>query len=145
MTATRTRFEISYDTEADVLGIWFPGTSDTARTSEVAAGIHVDLTPDGRVASIEILDASSRYPAASLRNLPAPVDWMSLAEAAAESGITPDALRRQVLNGRLAARKRGRDWVVSPAALWTYLESRAPSGRPPASAKGRRVRRGTRA
>ena len=97
------------------------------------------------LASVEILDASSRYPAASLRNLPAPMDWMSLAEAAAESGITPDALRRQVLNGRLAARKRGRDWVVSPAALWTYLESRAPSGRPPASSKGRRVRRGTRA
>jgi len=140
----RAQFEMTYDAEADVLGIWLPGPSRDARTQELAPGVHADLTPDGRLTSVEVLDASSRYPAESLRALQGPMDWMTLAEAAAESGLKPATLRRQVLNGRLAARKRGRDWSVSPAALWTYLENRAPSGRPPASRKGLHVRRRTR-
>lgn len=139
----RARFEITYDAEADVLGIWLPGASDDARTRELAPGVHVDLTPDGRLTAVEVLDASARYAVQSLRRLESPGDWMTLVEAARESGLTPDTLRRQVLNGRLAARKRGRDWVVSHHALWTYLENRAPSGRPPASPKGRQVRRRT--
>lgn len=141
----RARFEITYDAEADVLGIWLPGPSHDARTRELAPGVHADVTPDGRLTSVEVLHASSRYPAAGLRSLTSPADWMTLAEAAAESGLTPDTLRRQIQNGRLAARKRGRDWLVARPALWTYLESRAPSGRPPASRKGRQVRKGTRA
>ena len=141
----RARFEITYDAEADALGIWLPGASNDARTRELAPGVHADLTPDGRLTAVEVLDASSRYPVGSLRTLESPVDWMTLVEAASESGLTPDTLRHQVLNGRLAARKRGRDWLVSRAALWTYLENRAPSGRRPASRKGRQVRRRTRA
>lgn len=140
----RMRFEITYDADADVLGIWLPGESRDARTHELVPGVHADLTPDGRLMSVEVLDASSRYPVESLRALKGPVDWMTLAEAAGESGLTPATLRRQVLNGRLAARKHGRDWLVAPAALWTYLENRAPSGRPPTSRKGRQVRRRTR-
>ncbi len=144
MTA-RARLEMTYDAEADVLGIWLPGPSRNSRTREIAPGIHVDLTPDGRLTSLEVLEASSRYPVESLRTLESPVEWMTLVEAASQSGLRPDTLRRQVLNGRLAARKRGRDWLVSRAALWTYLENRAPSGRPPASRKGRQVRRRPRA
>lgn len=134
---------MTYDAGADVLGIWFPGPSNQAQTRELAPGIHVDLTPDGRITSIEILDASKRYPRSSLRALDRPVDWMTLAEAARESGLTADTLRRQVLQGRLAAQKRGRDWMVPRHELWNYLETRAPSGRPPASRKGREVRRRT--
>lgn len=135
------RFEFTYDAESDTLGIWLPGQSSDAQTRVLAPGVHADLTADGRLTSLEILDASSRYPAASLRKLESPIDWMTLLEAAGESGLTPDTLRRQIANGRLAARKRGRDWLVSRAALWTYLENRAPSGRPPASRKGEQVRR----
>ncbi|MBI4421928.1 MAG: DUF2283 domain-containing protein [Gemmatimonadetes bacterium] len=138
------RFEMTYDAEADVLGIWLPGASDDARTHELTPGIQVDLTPDGRLTAVEVLNASSRYPVRSLRALESPVDWMTLTEAAGESGLAPDTLRRQALDGRLAARKRGRDWLVSRAALWTYLENRAPSGRPPSSPKGRNLRRRTR-
>lgn len=140
----RAQFEFTYDSEADVLGIWLPGPATDARTHALARGLHVDITPDGRLTSVEVLDASSRYPLERLRTLESPADWMTLVEAAEESGLTPDTLRRQALNGRLTARKRGRDWLISRAALWNYLESRAPSGRPPASHKGRRVRRRTR-
>ena len=141
--AARAQFEMTYDAEADVLGIWLPGPTREARTHELAVGVHADLTPDGRLTAVEVLDASSRYPIDALRALEGPADWMTLTEAAGESGLNPATLRRQVLNGRLAARKQGRDWLVSAAALWTYLESRAPSGRPPASPKGRHVRRHT--
>ena len=139
------RFAITYDAQADVLGIWFPGRDHDARTREIAPGIHVDLTRDGRVTAVEVLDASARYPLPSLRALESPVDWMTLAEAAREAGLQADTLRRQAANGRLEARKRGRDWLVSRAALWTYLDSRAPSGRAPASRRGQKLRRQTRA
>jgi excisionase family DNA binding protein len=135
------RFEITYDAQADVLGIWFPGSERGARTREVAPGIHVDVTADGRVTAVEILDASTRYPMTSLRALESPADWLTLSEAAAEAGLKADTLRRQVANGRLGAHKRGRDWLVSRAALWTYLDGRAPAGRRPASRHGRKLRR----
>jgi Protein of unknown function (DUF2283) len=144
MGGAKTRFDMTYDADADVLGIWLPGLAGDARTREIAPGVHADVTPDGRLVALQVLDASERYPAESLRRLGAPEDWLTLAEASAESGITPDALRRQALNGRLTARKRGRDWIVSASALWNYLESRAPSGRPPSSARGRRLRRSAR-
>lgn len=134
------KIEVTYDAEADVLGVWLPGDSHDARSREVAPGVHADVTPDGRLVAIQVLDASTRYPVPSLRRLPTPDDWLTLTEAAAESGITADALRRQAQSGRLAARKRGRDWQVSATALWNYLESRAASGRPPSSPKGRRLR-----
>lgn len=136
----RTRFEMTYDAEGDVLGVWLPAAGGDARTIEVAPGVHADLSPEGRLVSVEVLDASTQYAAGSLRSLPSPDEWLTLAEAGALSRITPDALRRQVLNGRLSARKRGRDWSVSATALWNYLESRAPSGRPPSSPKGRQLR-----
>ena len=135
------RFKMTYDPGADVLGLWLPGSSRGALTHEIAPGIHADVTPDGRLTSVEVLDASARYPVDTLRSLCSPEDWMTLSEAARESGLKPATLRRQVLNGRLEARKHGRDWWVSAAALWTYLDNRAPSGRPPTTRKGRQVRR----
>jgi excisionase family DNA binding protein len=135
------RFELTYDPQADVLGIWFPGPDQDVRTREIAPGVHVDLTPEGRVTAIQILDARARYPLPSLRALDGPVDWITLVEAAREAGLKPDTLRRQVANGRLEARKRGRDWLVSRSALWTYLDGRAPSGRAPASRRGQTLRR----
>ena len=71
MTSTQ-RFEITYDAQADALGIWFPGPDRGARTREIASGIHLDLTPDGRVTAVQILDASARYPLAALRELASP-------------------------------------------------------------------------
>ena len=49
---------------------------------------------------------------------------MSLKEAAAYAGVTPVALRAAALSGTLKARKVGRDWIVTQAAVDAYLESR---------------------
>jgi excisionase family DNA binding protein len=53
-----------------------------------------------------------------------PEEILTLKEAAEDSGLSPATLRVQIHNGRLVAVKRGRDWLVSPAALQAYLESR---------------------
>ena len=50
---------ITYDREVDALYIRFIET--TVTTQHVAEGIAVDYTTDGRVAGIEILDASKHF------------------------------------------------------------------------------------
>lgn len=45
---------------------------------------------------------------------------MTLTEAAAILGVTPDTLRQQIANGKLTARKIGRDWHVTPREVERY-------------------------
>lgn len=47
-------------------------------------------------------------------------DWATLREAAEYLGVTPDTLRQQIANGKLAAEKVGRDWHVSCAEIERY-------------------------
>ena len=45
---------------------------------------------------------------------------MTLKEAAELLGVSPDTLRVQVRNGKLKAKKIGRDWQVSPQEVARY-------------------------
>jgi excisionase family DNA binding protein len=45
---------------------------------------------------------------------------MSLTEAAASLGVTAATLRQQIANGKLRARKVGRDWHVTPREVERY-------------------------
>lgn len=45
---------------------------------------------------------------------------MTLKEAAALLGVTPDSLRAAIIRGSLQADKRGRDWFVTPAEVERY-------------------------
>jgi excisionase family DNA binding protein len=45
---------------------------------------------------------------------------MTLTEAAERLGLSPSTLRVQIRNGRLKARKVGRDWHVTPAEVERY-------------------------
>lgn len=53
------------------------------------------------------------------------LDGMTLTQAAARLGITPDTLRQQIARGRLEATKHGRDWWVSDEAVAAYAASRS--------------------
>lgn len=66
--------------------------------------------------------------------------YLSLTEAADESGLSAGTLRVLLNSGRLKGSKRGRDWSVTRAELDTYLDSRAPAGRPAFTYKARRNR-----
>ena len=45
---------------------------------------------------------------------------MTLKEAAASLGVTPDNLRGAIARGALKARKLGRDWIVTPGEVERY-------------------------
>jgi excisionase family DNA binding protein len=121
--------KLTYDAQADALMIIL--VEQAKRTAsrphivsrEIAPGIFLDEDHRGNAVGIEILDASARIPRKQLNALPSPARILSLAEAAKQSRLSPDTLRRQINNGRLKATKRGRDWAVSETDLVNYLES----------------------
>jgi len=60
--------KISYDPKADAINIKFQdGKYDVSE--EVATGIIADMTKDGKIISIEILDVSRRMPKESASNV----------------------------------------------------------------------------
>lgn len=52
-------------------------------------------------------------------------DLLSLREAAARSGLSASHLRLLARTGRLEARKLGRDWFTTEAAVAAYLADEA--------------------
>ncbi len=57
---------------------------------------------------------------------------MTVNEAAARLGLSPATLRRQIANGRIAARKVGRDWDIQEEEVRRYaVLSRGRPGRRP--------------
>lgn len=61
-----------------------------------------------------------------------PPDLLSTAEAARRLGIDGSGLRRLMREGRIAARRVGRAWVIEESALASYRRGRG--GRPKGSA-----------
>lgn len=53
---------------------------------------------------------------------------MTLIEAAALLGVTPDNLRGAIKRGALRAVKHGRDWWVEPAEVERYRKENRRSG-----------------
>lgn len=45
---------------------------------------------------------------------------MTLKQAAALLGVTPDTLRQAIARGALKAKKLGRDWIVTPGEVERY-------------------------
>ena len=121
--------QIRYDRQADALSVDLAPGAKSAKTTALALGVNIDFDVRGRLIGVEVLRASDHYAKEELAKLGAPVDELTLIEAAKESGISSATLRVQVNRGRLKGRKQGRDWLISRAALWTYLENRDPRGR----------------
>ena len=130
---------LTYDAEADVLAVHLAG-GVRARTQRLGPGVRVEYDNADRMVLLEIQRASQAYPVELLLGVNSPAQWLTLKEAATEAGLSPAVLRQLVHRKKLAATKRGHDWLVTRAALWTYLENRQRRGRPPASAKGRALR-----
>ena len=45
---------------------------------------------------------------------------LSTTEAAKSLGLSPATLRQQIKNGKLAARRLGRDWYIAPEEVERY-------------------------
>lgn len=126
--------KMTYDPKVDALAIDL-ADAPTETMRELSPGVNGDFDADGRLTSIEILNASLRYPVREMKQLGDGVVWLTLIQAAKEAKLTAKTLRNQLNAGRLKGKKVGRDWQVSRTVLWNYLESRAPSGAPPAHGK----------
>ena len=136
--APRGRMRMTYDPDADALAVELLPGGRSARTVRIGPGQAVDLDAQGRLVTLEVLNASAHYDTTLLGALGSPAEELTLTAAAAESGLDASTLRHQILNGKLRGHKRGRDWLVMGADLMTYLENRAPQGRPGAQARGER-------
>ncbi len=128
----------TYDKEADALSVTLLPSGKRARTVQVTRGILAHFDRAEHLIEIEVLEASTHYPPAALAQISSPAEYLTLAEAAREAGLAPSTLRWQIRKKRLIAEKRGHDWLVTRAALLTYLDNRAPSGRPARRRKARR-------
>ena len=121
--------DIRYDPAVDAMAIQFTGGGGKRpRTVVVRPGVHLDFDAEGRLVALELLDASNHVPRAQLLKLASAEVELTLAEAAKESGHSAGTLRVLINQGRLVAKKRGRDWIVTLADLFNYLESRSVRG-----------------
>ena len=55
---------------------------------------------------------------------------ISLKEAGAINSLSPDHLRRLAEQGKLDAKKIGRNWITTEDSINKYMEKRKPRGRP---------------
>lgn len=58
------------------------------------------------------------------------VGLLTVFEAAAALEIDPSTVRHAILDGRLAAQKAGRDWLLLPEDVAAYKAKRRRSGKP---------------
>ena len=118
-----------YDASVDALAIELRPEAKSARTVRVTPDVRLDFDAKGRLVTVEVLGASGHVPRSALEAMPDPTDYLTLAGAARESGLSANTLRSQINKGRIEAVKRGRDWLVDATALLNYLESRDARGR----------------
>jgi len=117
--------KIEYEPEVDILTIYLrdPETG-LSHSTEAGPGVILNYAEDGGLSSLEILDASRRYPAAQLAAQSVD-ELIDLKTASQLSSIAPVTLRTQAEKGRLWAIRLGGQWVTTRERLQQYLDSRA--------------------
>ena len=114
--------KIEYEPEVDILTIYLQG-SDTllSHSSELEPGVILNYAEDNSLSSVEILDASKRYPPEQLAA--SSVDELiDLKTAAKLAGIAPVTLRTQAEKGKLWALRLGGHWLTTQERLQQYID-----------------------
>jgi uncharacterized protein YuzE len=117
----------TYDPEVDILMVRLRSLRDgetVAATREISAGVIMDFDDEGNPLDIEILDAAARYGADRMAAYDIHMALLPLSEAAEIAGLSPTTLKLQIHNGKLQAKKVGRNWVTTEAWLREYLIGR---------------------
>jgi uncharacterized protein YuzE len=117
--------KMEYEPEVDILTIYFkdPETA-LSHSSEAEPGVILNYTEDGSLSSVEVLDATRRYPTSQLAACSVD-EFIDLKTASGISGIAPVTLRAQADKGRLRAIKLAGQWVTTRERLQQYVDSRA--------------------
>jgi uncharacterized protein YuzE len=121
--------KIEYEPEVDVLTIYLrePETP-LSHSSEAEPGVLLNHAQDGSLSSIEILDASKRYPPGQLAAQSVD-EFIDLRTASRLAMIAAVTLRTQAEKGRLWAIRLGGQWVTTRERLQQYLDSRVKTGK----------------
>lgn len=119
---TDSALKIEYEPEVDVLTVYLrePETP-LSYSNETEPGIILNYAEDGRLSSIEILDASRRYPARQLAAYSVD-EFIDLKAASKLAHITPVTLRTQAEKGKLWAIRLGGRWVTTKERLQQYID-----------------------
>lgn len=116
--------KIEYEPEVDILTIYLREIESLlSHSTETEPGVVLNYAEDGSLASVEIMDASQRYPAGQLAAYSVD-ELIDLKTASGISGIAPVTLRTQAEKGRLWAIRLGGQWVTTRERLQQYLDSR---------------------
>ena len=117
--------KIEYEPEVDILNVYLqdPDTS-LSHSSAAEPGVILNYAEDGKLSSIEILDASKRFPTGQLAAHTVD-ELIDLREASRLSGIAPVTLRTQAEKGKLWALRLAGQWVTTRERLQQYIDSRA--------------------
>jgi len=117
--------KIEYEPEVDILTIYLhESETPLDHSSEAEPGIILNYAEDNSLSSIEILDASKRYPTGQLAAHSVD-EFIDLRTASEISTIAPVTLRTQAEKGRLWAIRLGGQWVTTRDRLQQYIDSRS--------------------
>lgn len=117
--------KIEYEPEVDILNIYLQDPEiPLSYSSEAEPGVILNYAEDAGLSSMEILDASKRYPPAQLAAQSVD-EFIDLRTASRLASIAPVTLRTQAEKGRLWAIRLGGQWVTTRERLQQYIDSRA--------------------
>ena len=117
--------KIEYEPEVDILTIYLQATeTPLSYSSEAETGIILNYASDRSLSSLEIMDASKRYPAGRLAAYSVD-EFIDLRKASELTKIAAVTLRTQAEKGRLWAIRLGGGWITTRERLQQYLDSRA--------------------
>ncbi len=121
--------KVEYEPEVDILTIYLKDLeTNLSHSSEAEPGVILNYAGDDSLSSVEILDASKRYPPGQLaaHSVDELIDLRTASKLAA---IAPVTLRTQAEKGRLWAIRLAGQWVTTRERLQQYLDSRLRTGK----------------
>ncbi|MCX6005383.1 MAG: DUF2283 domain-containing protein [Chloroflexi bacterium] len=122
--APKDTLKIEYEPEVDILNIYLKDAETSLNySSESKPGVILNYSADGGLSSIEVLDASTHYPASQLAACSVD-ELIDLKTASEISGIAPVTLRTQAERKRLWAIRLAGQWLTTSERLQQYLDSR---------------------
>ena len=120
---------IYYVEKGDILVVELGDLRESPGAEELAPGVFLDRTEEGKVLSLEILGASRFYSREQMQGLAMPPPkTFTTAEVAHHLGVSDRAIVQAIQRGRLEATKAGRDWAITAAAVNAYRASRKGTG-----------------
>jgi len=116
---------IEYEPEVDILTIYLqdPETA-LSHSNEVEPGLILNYAENRGLSSVEIMDASKRYPPGQLAATSVD-ELIDLKTASKLAAIAPVTLRTQAEKGKLWALRLGGQWLTTRERLQQYIDSRS--------------------